>query len=35
MDVKEMLVGWKDMAWFLVAEDRGKWQAVLNSAVKI
>ena len=35
MGVKEILVGWKDMAWFHVAEDRGKWQAVLDAAVKL
>lgn len=33
--VKEILVGWKDMAWVHVAEDRDKWQAVLDAAVNL
>jgi len=35
MDVKEILVGWKDMAWVHVAEDRAKWQTVLNAALDL
>ena len=35
MDVKEILVGWKDMAWVHVAEDRDKWQAVSNATVDL
>jgi hypothetical protein len=35
MDLKEILVGWKDMAWVPVAEDRDKWKAVLNAAVNL
>ena len=35
MDVKEILVGWKNMAWVHVAEDRDNWQAVSNAAVDL
>jgi hypothetical protein len=35
MDVREILVGRKDMAWVHVAEDRDKWQAVLDAALNL
>jgi hypothetical protein len=33
MDLKE--IGWEDVDWMLLAEDRGQWHAVVNMVMKL
>jgi anaerobic selenocysteine-containing dehydrogenase len=33
MDAKEM--GWEDLDWIDVVQDRDKWQAVVNKVMKL
>jgi hypothetical protein len=32
MDLRE--IGWEDVEWVQLAEDRGQWQAVVNAVMK-
>jgi hypothetical protein len=33
MDLRE--IGWKDMNWIHLAQDRDQWQAVVNTVMKL
>jgi hypothetical protein len=33
MDIRE--VGWEDMNWIELAQDRDRWRALLNAVMKL